>query len=95
MLTPDEMRAKLVDRAAEDAEFRARLLSDPKGAVEEELELTIPPEFNVQVHEDGGNTAHIVLPPSSKLGEADLNMIGGGSTAGLNSQPQKWNPDEW
>ena len=94
MLTPDEMRAKIVDRAAEDAEFRARLLSDPRAAVEEELELSIPSEFNIEVHEDGGNTGHIVLPPSSKLDEADLNMIGGGSsTAGHG--PQQWNPDEW
>ena len=60
MLTPDEMRAKLVDRAAEDAEFRARLLSDPKGAVEEELELTIPPEFNVEVHEERSRAVHVV-----------------------------------
>ena len=40
MLTPDEMRAKIVDKAAEDADFRALLLSDPKSAVEQELGST-------------------------------------------------------
>ena len=31
MKTPSEMRSQIADRAAADAEFRARLLDDPKG----------------------------------------------------------------
>ena len=89
MLTPDEMRTKIVDRAAEDADFRARLLSDPKGALEEELQLPIPPGFNVEVHEDGGDTAHLVLPPPSRLGEADLEALAGGAPWGA------WDTDDW
>ena len=41
METPKEMRAKIVDKATGDADFRARLLSDPKGALEQELSVTI------------------------------------------------------
>ena len=78
MLTADEMRAKIVDKAAEDADYRALLLSDPKGAIEQELDLTIPSGLNVEVHEEGGNTAHIVLSPPSRLGEADLEALSGG-----------------
>ena len=70
MLTPDEMRAKIVDKAAEDADFRALLLSDPKSAVEQELDLSIPSGFTVEVHEEGGSTAHLVLPPPQCFGRS-------------------------
>ena len=79
METPSEMRMKIMDRAAEDADFRARLLSDPKGAVEEELNVSIPASMSIEVHEDDAATAHLVLPPDSKLSEADLQMAAGGA----------------
>ena len=78
MKTVDELRKHLIGKAAADEAFRARLISDPKAAVEEELDLTIPAGFNVVVHEDVVDTAHLVLPPSAKLGEADLHQAAGG-----------------
>ena len=50
METPNEMRAKIVGKAAEDAEFRARLLGDPKGAIGQELGVTIPSSLSIEVH---------------------------------------------
>ena len=35
--SPNEMRTKIVEKASEDADFRAKLLSDPRAAVEQEL----------------------------------------------------------
>ena len=78
METPDEMRTKIVDKAAGDAEFRARLLGDPKGALEQELGVAIPASMSIEVHEESGETAHLVLPPDSKLGESDLRTVAGG-----------------
>ena len=97
MLTPDEMRAKIVDKAAEDADFRALLLSDPKSAVEQELGLDIPSGFNVEVHEEGSGTAHLVLPPPSSLGEAELQALAGGDIddASGKSMWSSWNAAEW
>ena len=96
MLTPDEMRAKIVDKAAEDADFRALLLSDPKGAVEQELGFGIPPGINVQVHEEDAGTAHLVLPPSSALGEADLQALVGAEDREKDYiYGQSWNVNEW
>ena len=40
--------------------------------------MTIPEGFNVEVHEDSATTAHLVLPPSPKLTEAELAMAAGG-----------------
>ena len=78
METPDEMRAKVADKAATDADFRARLLSDPKAALAQELSITIPDSLTVEVHEESAGTAHLVLPPDSNLGEGDLRAVAGG-----------------
>ena len=83
METPNEMRAKIVGKAAEDADFHARLLSDPKGAIEEELGVAIPGSLSIKVHEEDGATAHLVLPPHSKLNEGDLQAVAGGDTFGM------------
>ena len=77
METPNEMRAKIVGKAAEDADFRARLLSDPKGAIGQELGVAIPASLSIEVHEEGGTTAHLVLPPASKLSESDMRTVTG------------------
>ena len=78
METPNEMRAKIVGKATEDADFRARLLSDPKGAIRQELDVTIPASLSVEVHEESGTAAHLILPPDSKLSDGDLQAVAGG-----------------
>ena len=80
MEAPKEMRMKIVGKAAEDAGFRARLLSDPKGAIGQELGVTIPASLSIQVHEEDSATTHLVLPPDSKLNEQDLVKVSGGYT---------------
>ena len=78
METAKEMQARIVGKATEDSDFRARLLSDPKGAIEQELGVTIPASLSVEVHEESDATAHLVLPPDSKLGAGDLQAVAGG-----------------
>ena len=56
---------QIVGRASEDTDFRAWLLSDPKGAIEQELGVTIPAWLSIEVHEESGTTAHLVLPPTA------------------------------
>ncbi len=76
--TVDELRGHLVDKATGDAEFRARLIGDPKGALEQELGVAIPASMSIEVHEESEETAHLVLPPDSKLSESDLRAVAGG-----------------
>ena len=78
METVQEMHAKIVGKAAEDAEFRDRLLSDPKGAIGQELGVTIPASMSIEVHENSAETVHLTLPPDSKLSESDLEQATGG-----------------
>ncbi|MCY4557899.1 MAG: NHLP leader peptide family RiPP precursor [Chloroflexi bacterium] len=79
MATPtlSEMRDRVIARSAEDAGFRDRLIADPKTVVWEEFGAFIPEGFDVQVHEDSATTAHFILPPPSRLTEADLAMVAG------------------
>lgn len=77
MTTANEMRDQILGRAEEDADFRSRLLADPKGTISSELGTEIPDGFNIVVHEDSATTAHLTLPPSAELTEADLEMVAG------------------
>ena len=82
MKTSSEMRQALADKAAEDEEFRNRLLSDPRSVIEEEFDLQIPDGVEIQVHEDSTETAHVILPPSPKLSETQLAQVAGGGKGG-------------
>ncbi len=78
MTTADEMKNQILDRAAEDGEFRARLIADPKAAIASEVGTVVPDGFDVAVHEDSATAAHLVLPPSPRLTDAELAEVSGG-----------------
>ena len=74
-----ELEAELIARVADDEAFRARLLDNPREVIQEAVGVAIPEDFTIQVHEEDGMSAHIVLPPSGQLTEADLELVAGGS----------------
>ena len=73
-----DMQAQIVAKATQDADFRARLRTDPKGAIEQELGVTIPAALSIEVHEETATTAHLVLPPAASLNDSDLQAVAGG-----------------
>ena len=79
MQTAQEMEKTVLDKASEDADFRARLLSNPKDAIQQAVGVTVPDGFTIKVHEADSTTAHLVLPSNSKLSSADLSAVGGGT----------------
>ena len=83
MTTATEMKEQILSRADEDGEFRARLIADPKAAIASEVGTAVPDGFDIVVHEDSATTAHLVLPPSPKLTEAELETAAGGHHTGL------------
>ena len=78
MTTATELKTQILSKAAEDNDFRALLIADPKAAIASEVGKAIPDGFDVVVHEDSATTAHLVLPPSSALSEAELETVAGG-----------------
>ena len=79
MTTVTELRARILDKAADDDDFRASLMADPKAAIASEIGTAIPDGFNVAVHEDSATAAHLVLPPSPRLTDAELAEVSGGN----------------
>ena len=90
MQSARDMRMKVVGKAIEDADFRARLMSDPKGVIGAELGVTIPDTMTIEVHEEAPETAHLVLPPESRLSEADMRTAGGGSRSDWDPTDTDW-----
>ena len=73
-----EMRDLLLGKAAEDAEFRARLVADPKAALNEEFGISLPDSFALSVYEDSSTHVNLVLPPTGPLDPAVLQQVSGG-----------------
>ena len=78
MQTAEEMRAHLTNKAAEDSAFRAQLIADPKGVMNQEFGITVPDNIEVMVHESDMRTVHLALPPDPALDEEQLEAISAG-----------------
>ena len=79
MQTAVEIEAQIRARADEDEAFRAKLLQDPRGAIEDATGLTVPDTFNLHVHEESATDFHLVLPPpGGRLSDQELRDASGG-----------------
>ena len=67
--------AEVHARAWHDADFRARLQSDPRGALKD-AGLQVPDHLNIKVVEDSDDTAHFVIPAKPK-GVSDDDLASG------------------
>lgn len=92
--TRKEFEAMIVARAWKEPDYRKRLLADPKSVVQEELAnlykgAALPPAMKVQVHEEGPNDVHLVLPRNpqeftpQELSDEDLDNVAGGTGIGV------------
>ena len=88
VMTLGEMQSRILAKAAQDKEFRADLIENPRGVISEELGVRIPETFDFQIHENTATTGHLVLPPSESLTEEELEMVVGGGGSGTD-----WSPD--
>ena len=73
----EKLQEQVIARAVADQDFRARLLADPRAAIREEFGITLPERVSVEVHEDGGNISHLVLP-AARLTEEELALVAAG-----------------
>ena len=74
-----EIQDKIIARVGEDGEFRARLVADPRAAIQEVTGMPIPDGIEMQVHEESATSFHLVLPPHGQLTDAEMtHMFGGG-----------------
>jgi hypothetical protein len=77
-----DIEETLLEKAAKDAGYRKALLSDPRGAVEKVLGVSLPAGISVKVLEESADTLYLVLPQqadaSGELSDAQLEAVAGG-----------------
>ena len=82
----EKLHSQIIRKAAEDSEFRAALLADPKAAISANFEVYLPESFQITVHESKGTSLHLALPANvSDLSEKDLEEIAGGNHFGTST----------
>src|ERR1044072_131451 len=78
-----QLRTQLIEKAWKDPQFKAKVVRDPKGMLEQHLGKTLPQEVKIYVHEEGNNTLHFSIPPSpskmAELSDDDLAKVAGGT----------------
>jgi hypothetical protein len=69
-----QAEAKVINKALTDPAFKAALLANPKAALESEFGVKLPANLEVNVVQEGANSATLVLPHSGgqELSEAEL-----------------------
>ena len=87
MQSEAEIRAHIAMKAAEDDEFRERLIADPRAALEAETGIRMPDDYRLHVHEESATDAHLVLPPKPALSREKLQQVHGGTGMEIES----WN----
>ena len=73
----DNPMVGILTRVEKDADFRKRLLSDPRATLRG-AGVNVPDSMEVRVVEDTGSRRTLVLPPAAgELSEAELDAVAG------------------
>lgn len=89
-LLSENLHSELAERAAKDPQFAAQLISDPKGTLSSFINMDLPSDLEVLIHQESNNNLHIVLPafdaPQKPEGDIADDEILAGCTWGANCQ---------
>ncbi len=82
ILSTLELNEVIAKKAGEDEAFRIALLSDPKSALEKELDVVFPEDTKVEVHVESIKVLHLIIPAGNadELTDDQLEGVAGGSS---------------
>lgn len=58
------LQSKVVEKAWQDPSFKAKLLADPKAAIQEALGVILPDHIKIKTVEESSDEFYVVLPPN-------------------------------
>ncbi len=77
-----EYEAELRDKAMVNAEFRAKLIEDPRGTIADHYGVDLAEGIRFEVVEETSDTVYLVLPQSEELSVSELETVAGGVQMG-------------
>ena len=82
-----DLETKLIEKCWKDPEFKKRVVSDPKGMLEQHTDQKLPAGLKIVVHEEDANTLHFTIPQAptnlNELSDAELENVAGGTDLAL------------
>ncbi|MFC5403359.1 NHLP leader peptide family RiPP precursor [Cohnella soli] len=75
-MSPETLKVQIIQKAWEDAAFKAALLSDPKSAILDAFGIAIPESIELKVVEETPTTYYLVLPPNPEDVSSDPSNVG-------------------
>jgi hypothetical protein len=81
------IETQLIEKCWKDPEFKKRVVSDPKGMLEQHTGQKLPAALKIVVHEEDANTLHFAIPQPptnlNELSDAELEKVAGGTDISL------------
>ena len=81
--TRRDLQTALIEKCWKDAEFKRKVISDPKGMLEQHMGQKLPPGVKIFIHEEDGNALHFSIPPApanlTELSDEELEAVAGGT----------------
>jgi hypothetical protein len=81
--TRRDLETALIEKCWKDPEFRQKVVSDPKGMLEQHIGQKLSPQLKIFIHEEDANTLHFSIPPApanlAELDDEQLDKVAGGT----------------
>lgn len=70
MSAEQQLLSQIIEKAWNDPVFKQKLLSDPKAAILESFNITVPSNIELHALEETPNNFYIVIPPAPQVNAA-------------------------
>ena len=79
--TREEKLAPIIAKAWQDEAYKKGLIADPKGVLQKEFGLELPPALSIEVLEESPTKLYLVIPPkpTDELSDEQLDAVAGGA----------------
>jgi len=71
MSAEQELLKQIIEKAWKEPAFKEKLLADPKGAIQEAFNISVPDDIQVTAVEETPKSFYLVIPPAPESGQLD------------------------